>query len=86
MDLIAFLTSATVGAVAVKLIEVTSKAWQQRARAKGRRETVVDVLHRARYVWRDHAWHARTVARHHGGEEDLDDPPVDPYVQHLEKE
>lgn len=86
METLAFLSSAAVGGVVVKLIDVASKAWAQRARARGRKETATDVLHRARYVWRDHAWHARGVARHHGGEGDLDDPPTDPYVAYIEKE
>lgn len=67
------------GAFSTKLLDVIVNGWKQRARAKGRRESLVDVLHRSRLIWREATYHARGIAIKHHGEPDLKPTPDDPY-------
>ena len=85
-DLGQILSLVLTGGLGMKVTDALIAGVRDRARAKGRRESVVDVLHRSRFMWRDHAWHARNVAREHGGEDDLDPIPDDPYTIYNEKD
>lgn len=53
--------------VLVKIIEVTAKGVAARMRARGQRQTRLDVALRSRYVWRDHAYWLSRLLHESGG-------------------
>lgn len=85
MDILQTILTILSGAVGVKVLDVVQAGWRDRKRAKRKGEGIVDALQRARLLLREHAFHARGVAINHGGEDDLDPFPEDPYSEFLEQ-